>query len=248
MSLINSLAGVFRMPDPRPVAEIEQEILDELDFHLEMRTRDNVAQGMPETAARANALHRFGDFNRVYRACRQTLLGERIMLQRVQTLLTAVLLVAVVWLSVQFYGWQQAQQAAAARMMQMLDRIANSAPPEQKDALRAVVAEVQPPKVVKTEPPSDATDVDPSLAEIRVTFSKEMADQSWSWGTASEDTYPETTGESRYLPGRKTCVLPVKLKPGRTYEIWINSDKFHNFRDNEGQPAAPYLLRFATRP
>jgi len=37
------------------------------------------------------------------------------------------------------------------------------------------------PKVIVTNPQNGATDVDPSLSKITVTFSKPMLDKSWSW-------------------------------------------------------------------
>jgi RNA polymerase sigma-70 factor (ECF subfamily) len=46
---------------------------------------------------------------------------------------------------------------------------------------------------------------------------------------------------------RRTCILPVKLQPGKTYAVWVNSQKFRNFRDAKGQPAVPYLLVFKTK-
>ena len=92
MSWLETLAFVPRPPDSRPIREIEQEILDELEFHLEMRTLDNVSAGMPADEARHDAVRRFGDFEKIRKACRRTLLGERIMLQRVQAVLTLVLL------------------------------------------------------------------------------------------------------------------------------------------------------------
>ena len=73
---------LWRPPDSRPTRVVEQEILDELEFHLEMRTLDNVRAGMPADEARQDAVRRFGDFQRIRKTCRQTLLGERIMLQR----------------------------------------------------------------------------------------------------------------------------------------------------------------------
>jgi hypothetical protein len=89
-------------------------------------------------------------------------------------------------------------------------------------------------------------DADPSLKEIRVTFSKPMQDGSWSWSTWGENTYPETKGKPHYLPDERTCVLPVKLEPGRFYATWLNSEKFRNFKDRSGIPAVPYLLTFQT--
>jgi hypothetical protein len=104
-----------------------------------------------------------------------------------------------------------------------------------------------PPVVVKTVPQSGDTQVDPATKEIRVTFSKKMMDKSWSWSTASEDTNPEATGKPKYLADKKTCVLPVKLQPKKTYAFWLNSENFGNFKDTQGRSAVPYLLIFETR-
>jgi putative ABC transport system permease protein len=48
---------------------LEQEVDEELAFHLEMRTRELVAQGMDPAAARAAALGRLGDLANVRRTC-----------------------------------------------------------------------------------------------------------------------------------------------------------------------------------
>jgi hypothetical protein len=124
MSWLETLAFVPRPPDSRPIREIEQEILDELQFHIDMRTLDNVNAGMPAEAARKDAMSRFGDFERIQKRCRQALLGERIMLQRVQVVLTLALLVAVVLLGVAFYCGQRANQEATLRMLAALGRVA----------------------------------------------------------------------------------------------------------------------------
>jgi len=116
------------------------------------------------------------------------------------------------------------------------------------EASDEVTVENAPPVVVKTVPRSGDTDVDPDLHEIQVTFSKEMMDKSWSWSTASKNTFPDVSGDIHYLDGRLTCVLPVKLKPGRTYATWINSGRFINFKDRDRRTAVPYLLVFRTRP
>jgi RNA polymerase sigma-70 factor (ECF subfamily) len=104
-----------------------------------------------------------------------------------------------------------------------------------------------PPVVVKTVPQAGAGDVDPKSTEIKVTFSKEMADGSWSWVTVSKENYPKTEGNPKYLDEKRTCVLPVKLEPGKTYAIWINHENYTNFRDAAGKPAVPYLLVFKTK-
>ncbi|MCW5552912.1 MAG: HEAT repeat domain-containing protein [Verrucomicrobiae bacterium] len=109
-----------------------------------------------------------------------------------------------------------------------------------------ITLESAPPVVVKTVPVAGATDVDPGLTELRVTFSKAMQDGSWSWSTWGEENFPETTGAPRYLGDARTCVLPVKLQPNKFYATWLNSDKFQNFTDTNGQAAVPYLLTFFT--
>ena len=170
------------------------------------------------------------------------------MLQRIQTVLTLVLLGAVVFLGVAHYNGQRAQEAAVARMTEALEKIAGSREgsslPQAELAAKLAAA---PPVVMETSPKAGTTDVDPALTEIRVTFSKEMMDGSWSWSQASDETFPRTAGEPRYLADAKTCVLPVKLQPGKTYEIWLNSEKFHNFKDREGRPAVPHFLQFQTK-
>lgn len=101
--------------------------------------------------------------------------------------------------------------------------------------------------VTKSVPEAGSDHVDPSIAEIQVTFSKPMRDGSWSWSTWGENTFPKTTGKPHYAADHRTCVLPVRLEPGRTYAIWLNSEKFGNFRDTRGLKAVPYLLVFETR-
>src|SRR5580704_10709786 len=100
--------------------------------------------------------------------------------------------------------------------------------------------------VVRAIPEAGTSDVDPKLTEIQVTFSKDMQDRSWSWAQASKESFPALDGKPKYRADKRTCVLPVKLRPGKTYAIWLNSQKFGNFKDTEGHPALPNLLVFRT--
>jgi hypothetical protein len=100
-----------------------------------------------------------------------------------------------------------------------------------------------PPVVVKTVPQSGDMKVDPLTSEIHVTFSKKMRDKSWSWPGADESW---VKGKPHYLPDGKTCVLPIKLEPGKTYVVWANSPKFGNFKDTNGKSSLPYLIVFET--
>ena len=110
-----------------------------------------------------------------------------------------------------------------------------------------VTLESVPPVVVKTIPEAGAAEVDPKLTEIKVTFSKDMQDGAWSWATLSKESFPTLDGKPKYLRDKRTCVLPVKLEPGKTYAIWVNSAKFDNFKDTGGRSAVPYLLVFKTK-
>jgi hypothetical protein len=111
---------------------------------------------------------------------------------------------------------------------------------------RQLSVRTMPPVVVKTVPQSGDPAVDPATAEIQVTFSKEMADGSWSWSQMSKESFPQISGKPHYLADKKNCVLPVKLEPGKTYVLWLNSQKFGNFKDAQGRSAVPYLLVFET--
>jgi hypothetical protein len=106
----------------------------------------------------------------------------------------------------------------------------------------------QPPVVVETFPVSGAADVAPGEIELRVRFSKEMTDGSWTWSTAWEDSTPDIIDTPHYQSDGRTCVVKAKLKPGRTYAFWLNSANFQNFIDRSGRPAIPYLLIFQTKP
>ena len=112
-----------------------------------------------------------------------------------------------------------------------------------------VSVESMPPSVVQTVPQAGDIGVDPALGEVRVTFSKEMmTKEMWSWCSHSPGTFPKIDKTKiRYLEDKRTCVLPVKLAPGKTYVIWINTQKFNYFKDTQGNSAVPYLLVFQTK-
>lgn len=105
-----------------------------------------------------------------------------------------------------------------------------------------------PPVVVKTVPESGSTDVPPGEYKIRVTFSKEMMDGSWSWCDVWDNSTPEGLGAPSYEADHKTCTMKVKLEPGKAYGYWLNTETYRHFQDPQHHAAVPYLLTFKTGP
>ena len=105
-----------------------------------------------------------------------------------------------------------------------------------------------PPQIVKMEPPNDASNVDPSLTEIRVTFNMPMGD-GFSWCGGGEH-YPKIPEGKKpfWKEDKRTCALPVQLKRGWTYNLGINCPAANNFRSAAGVPAPVTWYNFSTRP
>lgn len=118
----------------------------------------------------------------------------------------------------------------------------------QRSPENQVDAAIAHPVVMKTFPVADATNVDPATNEIRVTFSKDMTDGSWSWVTLKANAFPKVSGKIHYLEDKRTCVLPVQLEPNHHYKLGINSNRFRNFQDPDGRSAEPFVLEFDTGP
>jgi uncharacterized iron-regulated membrane protein len=101
------------------------------------------------------------------------------------------------------------------------------------------------PKLISSKPADGATDVDPGLTEITVTFDQEMGED-FSW-TGGADSPRSPAGESAQWRGKRTCVLPVKLEPGHHYRVGINSPSHRNFRSAAGDPVEPTSISFTTK-
>jgi hypothetical protein len=113
--------------------------------------------------------------------------------------------------------------------------------------MRAQDIDSMPPVVVKTFPEAGSTNVSPSEVELKVVFSKPMADKSWSVVDAWNHSTPAAADQPAYDADQKTWTMKVKLEAGKTYGYWLNSQKFKNFKDANGRPAVPYLLVFKTK-
>jgi len=107
-------------------------------------------------------------------------------------------------------------------------------------------ASALPPKIVSTSPAVGATDVDPALAEITVTFDQDMGrGMSWTGGGPDFPASPE--GQRARWRDKRTCVLPVKLEAGHYYRVGINSSSHQNFASQAGVPALPSAIFFTTQ-
>ncbi len=102
------------------------------------------------------------------------------------------------------------------------------------------------PKVVKVVPADGATDVDPATAQLSVTFDRPMNLQGWSWVKEKNKAFPEGAGQPKFDAKGLTNTIPVKMQPGTSYVIWVNSETHRDFVDSRGVPAVPYRWSFTT--
>lgn len=114
------------------------------------------------------------------------------------------------------------------------------APPE-------VVARAKTPEIVTLEPENGATDVDPDVKAISVTFNMPMGgDMSWTGGGPEFPEIPN--GQSAiWSKDKLTCTLPVNLKPAHKYRIGLNSLSHNNFQSAAGIPLEPMVYKFQTK-
>ncbi len=102
------------------------------------------------------------------------------------------------------------------------------------------------PRVISIVPANGATDVDPDLTAIKITFSEPMVDKNWSVVGGGPD-FPEITGDISYDKDRIVLTIPVKLKPSWTYRFWLNRGRFDSFRSTRGVPLSSVPVEFKTR-
>ncbi len=135
-SWLERLGVHARPPDPRPRAEIEREIDDELQFHLDELAGELRSAGMDADVARHEAGRLFGDYDQVRVDCARIQLGERLMLQRFQMLATVLLLLAVGWLAWEGVASREelrSQAQANMRLLAAMERLETRLPPSVGD-------------------------------------------------------------------------------------------------------------------
>jgi beta-lactamase regulating signal transducer with metallopeptidase domain len=102
------------------------------------------------------------------------------------------------------------------------------------------------PRIVSTSPEIGATDVDPAVSEITVSFDQDMGG-GFSWTGSGPDYPPIRQGAKAQWRDKRICVLPVKLEAGHFYRVGINSTSHQNFRSAVGVSAIPSAIYFTTR-
>lgn len=123
MDLVQTLGQYVPAVWTQTTAEIDAEIREELEFHLDMRTEENIRAGMAPALARRDAQERFGDFESSHRACRKITLGPRLALRRLQTTLLALLIGVVVYQAVVLVRVQQANQSQIESLKNTIDQL-----------------------------------------------------------------------------------------------------------------------------
>jgi hypothetical protein len=101
------------------------------------------------------------------------------------------------------------------------------------------------PKVIGTFPPTGSL-VPAGIDQIQVTYDRPMMDKSWSFSTGGEHAFPVVDGGPSLSGDRRTFTLAVRLEANSTYVVWLNTDRYQNFKDEQGHPATPYRLTFKT--
>jgi hypothetical protein len=99
--------------------------------------------------------------------------------------------------------------------------------------------------IVETSPAIGATDVDPSITEITLTFDRDMSGgMSWTGGGPE---FPGDPSQKASWRDKRVCVLPVKLEAGRFYRVGLNSKSYQNFRSETGEILPHTAIYFVTK-
>lgn len=115
MAWRDALPYFLRRTDRRSDAEVAREVDEELAFHVAMRARDLEASGLGAEEAAREAERRFGDRDRVARACLTAQLGDRILLRRLQTAALLVFVAATLVLALRLVALRRAVALADER-------------------------------------------------------------------------------------------------------------------------------------
>lgn len=107
---------------------VQEEIDEEIAFHIEERARAFKDLGHGEREARALAAARFGNVARIRKACRTQRLWKSTMLQRLHLALTLLLLLTASVLGARSFASSTAQEAKIHSLRASLDSVLSALP------------------------------------------------------------------------------------------------------------------------
>ncbi|MGC9317898.1 MAG: Ig-like domain-containing protein [Armatimonadota bacterium] len=106
-----------------------------------------------------------------------------------------------------------------------------------------------PPRMIACSPEPFATEVDPGLAEISVTFDRPMSTEQVGFGDLRwAGAYPGVrNAQPQWSADGTTCTLPAEVFDDVTYAVSINATKGRSrFVDTSGVPAVGFAWVFST--
>ena len=109
-------------------------------------------------------------------------------------------------------------------------------------ATNAIAADA--PQVVELIPANGATDVDPNIKEMRITFDRDMRTRGWSL-CGGGPSFPNVQGQPRWK-NKKTLLVKIKLEPDHDYSLMLNCSSATNFQSAAGTALVPVPWSFAT--
>ena len=106
----------------------------------------------------------------------------------------------------------------------------------------------QVPKIVNMFPENGATDVDPNISQVSLTFDIPMGNgRAWASNTADGTALAHHPDSPVFwTTDQMTCVAPVKLQPDTRYVVYLNIRPFIGFRSITGTPAEGVTYSFTT--
>jgi RNA polymerase sigma-70 factor (ECF subfamily) len=114
----------------------------------------------------------------------------------------------------------------------------------------AETSKTEKPKVISSSPNHGAVVDAETVKEISVTFNEDMnTDGYWSFHPKgrSASAFAKSYNKIHWLD-KRTCIIPVKLQPGKEYSIWFNmGNSYRNFINEKGNSSIPYNLNFSTK-
>ena len=93
--------------------------------------------------------------------------------------------------------------------------------------------------------PADGAVVPAGETVLSWTFDRSMKHDGWSV-TGLAQTMPLLVGKPAFSPDGRTFRQTMRLAPGRSYDLGVNSTNHRNFRSAAGVPAQVRRVRFRT--